>query len=482
MNPRECPQKFKERKRPRLRRELLLSVVLAAALFSTPHPLVAATTDSANIGDFARAYELRTTLEGALYRLPLQRTVYEGLIRSQNRDLAVFNADGEVVPFVVQPMSPIRDASASNLPVPFFALPPGPEKEGKDGDADFADVYVQTGATGNVVEVRSRSGASREASSRRYLLDFSSLSDENGTTDSHRLQLSIPGDRDMRAEATVFRGTNLRDWTPVLRNAPLIRLQNANARLENTGIDLPDAPDRYLLLKIDGVDSAFELRDVHYSRVSRSTLIQEERAVFEGRLADDGKSAEYELPGAFPVSKINFVLREPGLYRVRASSRPDAKAPWRPAGTMELSMVRESASSARTNAPIALSAREDRYWRIDFDRAFSGPPPRTAISWRASEVYFLAQGRGPYVLAFGSSREDLNLQNASLAGDERLRAVVTESELGAPVSLAEKFPPSKNETEEYAAGAWQRYVVWGLLLLGALLMSGMAWKLLKKAG
>ncbi|MDR3229868.1 MAG: DUF3999 domain-containing protein [Synergistaceae bacterium] len=438
-----------------------------------------AATDSEKVGpkDFAHANELKTTLEGALYRLPIQRPVYEGLVRSQNRDLAVFNADGEVVPFIVRPLSPVRDASASNLSVPLFELPPGPE--GREGD--FADIYVRTGATGNVVEVRGRSEAApRGASSRRYLLDFSSLSEATGNTDSHRLQLSVAGGGDLKAGVTVFRGTNLRDWTSILKDAPLVRLRNGDARLENTGIDLPNAPDRYLLLKIDGVDTAFELREVHYSCVSRSTLIQEERAVFEGKVADDGKSAEYVLPGAFPVSKVNFVLRNPGLYRVRIGSRPDVNAPWRPAGTMELSMIRESASPVRTNASVAVDMREDRYWRVDFDRTFSGPPPKIAIFWRASEVCFLAQGRAPYILAFGSSRENLNLQNASLTGNGQF-APAAESELGASVSLAAVFSVPEAELEGHSGGAWQRYVVWGLLLLGALLLSGMAWKLLKKA-
>ena len=99
------------------------------------------------------------------------------------------------------------------------------------------------------------------------------------------------------------------------------------------------------------------------------------------------------------------------------------------------------------------------------------------IGWRASELYFLAQGRGPYVLAFGSSRY-LRLQNASLAGDGRLQLAAVDAEIGAPVGFAKISATPKSDDEGQAPVAWQRYLVWGLLLLGAMLLSGMAWMLL----
>ena len=139
--------------------------------------------------------------------------------------------------------------------------------------------------------------------------------------------------------------------------------------------------------------------------------------------------------------------------------------------------------SVRMNPSASLDAREDRYWRIEFDNAFSGLPPKMRASWRSCEVYFLAQGRAPYILAFGSSRKELSLQNPSLLQDKNLRATAVEAEIGAPVdpSRDPSLAPGgeKAGSERFGGVEWQRYLVWGLLVLGGFLLSGMAWKLMK---
>lgn len=308
--------------------------------------------------DFVHARELETKLEGALCRFPIDAEIYEGLIQSQNRDLAVFNSGGELVPFVVLPMSPVYDTSASrsDLAVPFFELPPeGGPQSGSEKPAPV-DVYVRTGADGQVVEIKG-SPTRGDSLDRRYLLDFSSVP-VNENADSNRLELIVPEDMKLNAEVDVYQSENLRDWRPVLRKAPLIQLQNREARLDRNGIDLPRAPQRYLLLRIGGVgvNSDFALKDARYSFTLRSSLVRDEVRMFEGTPTADRRAVEFDMKGAFPVSKINFVLQEPGLHKVRYFSRSGPNAPWRPAGSMELSMIRESPSSARTNASVPVGS------------------------------------------------------------------------------------------------------------------------------
>ena len=83
---------------------------LSALLFLPPTLGVCAAADApktpatATPGDFVHARELTGSgIDGALCRFSIPREVYGGLIQSQNRDLAVFNAAGELVPFIVVP-------------------------------------------------------------------------------------------------------------------------------------------------------------------------------------------------------------------------------------------------------------------------------------------------------------------------------------------------------------------------------------------
>lgn len=473
-------------------KKYLMCLTMAAvfAFFSLPFSASAASAPTVSekpvlLKDFVHAYELKAGLEGALCKVALPDYVYGGLIRSQHLDLAVFNANGEIVPFVVLPMMPIYDASASrsDLQVPLFELPADEKTNSASGGVDPLDIYVRTDTGGQVVEIRGT--PSREASrERRYLLDFSAVA-VNENASSHRLDLFVPEEIKLNAGVDVFQSANLRDWRPVLKGVPLIQLRNKDARLANNALDLPEAPARYLLLRVSGADAGFVLKDVRYSFTFQSSLIMDERETFEGTPKSDRRAVEYDTKGAYPATKINFVLQEPGLYRVRYSSRAGADDPWRPLGTMELSMIRESSSAVRTNPSVSLDTREDRYWRIDFENAFSGLPPKMKINWRASEVYFLAQGRAPWILAFGSSRRDLVLQNDSLVRDRQLRATATESSIGSTIDPDKDLalaPGGESASQERFTGIeWQRWLVWGLMVLAALLLSAMSWKLLKGA-
>jgi hypothetical protein len=134
--------------------------------------------------DFVHARELKTTLDGAVYKFPIPRFVYEGLIQSQMRDIAVFNANGEIVPFVVKEAAPLVGISTKpDRPVPFYELPPDARTEIR-GDSSRPvvgplDIYVKTGADGQVITITGGaiqgSAPAQARHERRYLLDYSSM-------------------------------------------------------------------------------------------------------------------------------------------------------------------------------------------------------------------------------------------------------------------------------------------------------------------
>ncbi len=121
------------------KRHSILLLLLFAVLLPSP-------VRAASVGDFVHVHALKTTLEGAVYRVTLPRFVYEGLMQPDQQDLAVFNAAGEVIPFVVREHEPSsRDIELSGGRVPFYELPP--ESGAADG-VEPLDVYVETGAGG----------------------------------------------------------------------------------------------------------------------------------------------------------------------------------------------------------------------------------------------------------------------------------------------------------------------------------------------
>lgn len=428
-----------------------------------------------SLEDFVHANALTgQELDGALCRVSIPQEVYRGLVQSQNCDLAVFDSTGEVVPFVVISEAANSEAPPERVeaPVPFFELPR--EDGGGAEEALPADISVRVDADGRIVELRERRPHGVGAV-RSYLLDLAAIA-PGGAPNSYRLNLQTSGEAELNAKADVLQSENLRDWNALCSDMPLLRLRRGDACFDRSEIELPRPPGRYLLLRVRGVDPTFALAEVRCSCLLQRRASEDGSAEFEGVAAPDRRAVEYDLEGAFPVTQFNFILQEPGLYRVRCSSRPDPETPWRAAGSAVLFKVRE-AGTLRTNAAMSVGRREDRYWRLDFDRDFFAPPPRMKVGWHSGTLYFLAQGRAPWVLAYGSARKDLALQSPHLLQDVRPSAAV-EAKVGAPVDpnpAGEGLRGGRDRPD----GEWQRRLVWGLLLLGAVLLSAIAWKLLR---
>jgi len=443
--------------------------------------------------DFVHSHELNITLEGAIHRFTLPRFVYEGLIQSQRLDLAVFNSGAEIVPFAVREAAPVYQLlELPEIIVPFYELPPASRRERAENFIGPLNVYVQTGLLGQIISVTSgdRGEGLRE---RRYLLDFSSVVPdfssvtEPGEVVKHELRLALPDVR-ISARVSVFDSRDLRDWRPLLTDATLIQLQSGGSRLVSDRFELSRAPRSYVLLEILDVDPSFELKGIGYSAMFQSRHLREESAEIEGApAAGEGNPAfEYDTLGAFPVSGINFVLQEPGFYMVRFFSRPNTDAEWRARGEKELLKIMNLGGDIVLNGATPVSTLQDRFWRVEFDGAFSGAPPVMRISWRPAEVFFMAQGGAPYALLFGSERRDnlFALQNDSflrIAGRDFDAAA---AEIGSPIDPTQH--PSLAPGNGYAAAPlgeeaeWQRYLVWALLVLGGVMLSVMAFKLLKK--
>ena len=453
---------------------LSLTVLLLCAL-----PLVA----TAHV-NFTHTYELRTALDGTIYRITLPKFVYKGLVQSQRRDLAVFNADGQVVPFAVREPTPrYRSYDQPVRRVPIFELPPASQAE---STARPLDVYVRTGEGGHVVSVTSggRDGA-RAQRERRYLLDFSSIYYDGAAYDGEvmrrELHLNLP-DVEFSVNLSILESNNLSDWSPLLTDVSLIQLKYEEDRLVSDRIILPRTPKSYVQLLVRDVAPSFEIRGAYYFVTVLRSFVQEENAYVEGTAITSAGSiaaVEYDTLGAFPITRVNFALQEPGFHSITYFSRSETESEWRTRGRMYLSMMRGHDGIMRSNAPVSITMREDRYWRIEFESAFHGTPPKMHISWHPGEVLFLTQGRAPYLLAFGSSLGEPSLQNDAFLRSGGAAAPtalhVMEAELGAAVII--DFTPVRVPGDETAE--WQRYVVWGLLILGSLMLSGMAWKLIK---
>jgi hypothetical protein len=103
------------------------------------------------------------------------------------------------------------------------------------------------------------------------------------------------------------------------------------------------------------------------------------------------------------------------------------------------------------------------------------------ISWRAKELVFVAQGKPPYIMAFGSdmgppslARPDLmSAALSATAGNDVIEAKTA----GPAAGPADQRTDAPDEAADYKE--WTRYLVWAVLTGGALFMSWIAWRLIR---
>jgi len=439
----------------------LLALPLAA-FAATPH-------------DYADRWPL--TLEradGGAYRVVLDREVYRQLQSPALRDLVVVNADGvPVATAVFPPDAPLAQAGGS-VALPWFPLP---------GDA---------GATG--LDIAAISEVASDGSLRRVELRGASAAaagDSGFVIDASRLLEPVVALRFAWSDAKAFdRGyrvsasDDLRQWREIEAEGRLVQLRNGDRRVVEDRIALPGVGAKYLrLLPITRQQAPLALTGVRAElagRVAAPALQWEE---LQGRRVDgrDGVHFEYALAGRFPIEAADVVAPGNSTRGWLLESRDGDDAAWRAAAAPWVAYRLDGSEGASRSPPQPLDRQvRDRQWRLQARSDGAREAPVLRLGYRPEVVLFLAEGRPPFALLAGSARAARPVTPLPQLVDT-LRAARGRDWQPAGATLGRR---------EVLAGAaalepgtpidWRRWLLWGVLLGGALLVAGFAASLLRE--
>jgi hypothetical protein len=456
-----------------------IAALCASAAAATGSPSLG-TSEPLSFRDFSSYHFLDAKEVGRVYRFHITGDIFRRLRQSYEVDLAVFDSDGNVVPFIVRDakMSYQANTATTEVTVPLFPLPPT-----GDFPASMMDVTVKTGADGQVIEIRGSGPETRGGG--RFLADLSKAGavPEGYSISGYRIEIPAGGKEDAAAYVDVRASDNLRDWRQVARREPLIHLRRGDDILTSSVIELDHSgPARYLMLEMEG---EWELPDsvaISITAVENETGFQPDSEAFEGQ-PDEPLSVVYDTSGAFPASRINFMLKNPGIYAASVSSRKETGSEWRRHAEMRLSLINSGEGESR-NAAMGVHRTNDRFWRLTARDKLPFPSPTMIIYWHPKELVFVAQGKPPYRLAFGSDKDSPwaarpDLMNIALADiAERAIPEARIDETMVPASAAQTG--ILNQDSEAAGKQWAKYAMWASLSGGALLLSWIAWRLIRK--
>jgi hypothetical protein len=186
----------------------------------------------------------------------------------------------------------------------------------------------------------------------------------------------------------------------------------------------------------------------------------------------DANDYLFDLGAHAPVSRVNVVLPEVNTtVAIELSSRRSAKDPWRFVARTGFYRLK-AADAEQQNAPLEIRVDDDRYWQARITDGEGSPraPLRLHVEWIPGELTFLAQGQGPFLLAYGNPaaiRAEADLSQIPTTLPIAPAAVGPRQVLGGPARLVGKP----------AAFPWTRAVLWGVLVAAVILLAWMAYRL-----
>ena len=427
------------------------------------------------VDDFAYGIKIDVPAGTAVAAMSMPEQVYESTYRRDLGDLRVFNASGEPVPHMIR-YAQTQPAEAPWRSLAFFPIP-----EQATPEAGGYRVFVRTGPDGAVVRVDPRPGHAPAETARTFLIDLSRI--------GRRLaQLRLEwgrGETNLMAALAVDASDDLVAWTTIQQRSAISDIRYAGRRLLSNTIALNPSAKRYLRLRQLDSGPAVSLTRID-GRVQ-----PEGRTAIRVFLKTDGQPLpespgvfEYRSTGAFPVDRVNLIFDQANsMAEAVLESRNDPKATWNRRFKGLFYRI-DVDNTPLTGAPQAVPISMDRHWRLTVDASDStigSGVPRLEIGYRPHDLFFVARGRGPFTLAFGSAAaEPLNVNVAALfdgIGRHRENGLErwvmpqgTLMVLGGPQRLLPLPKPLP----------MRRIVLWSVLLAGVLVVAVMAWRLARR--
>lgn len=448
----------------------LTSVVLLAAASLLGNAASAAPAPA----DFAHRVPLEVSGNGPWYRVQLPIEVLFAARHGDLRDLRIFNAEGEALPYSLRTSAASEKQVRSEVQARIFPL------RGATGSAAGDNLKIVRSTTGTILEITPNAPAQDKTQVLRGWL----LETDSGDLPLDRLQLDWTAEGDGFQRLRIEASDDLEHWRS-LGEGQLARLDFNGQRIEQNDIPLPGQTARYLRLWWESPEQAAQLVGATLSGSRSSTgpvpMLWSEPLAAK---ADSKGEFSWSLSLALPVERVRIPLQQDNtLAPVVISGRHDGNMQWTPLARGVLYRLPGQGGEI-TQEELELPGISLGQLRLQVDSRGGGLGGSTAhlsVGVRASELVFLARGGAPYELAVGSdSINDGSLPLTTLVpGYEPKRlASMGEARLKGTLQAPAAAVPATVAT---ADTQWKRYGLWALLLAGVGLLALMALSLLRSS-
>ncbi|NHZ83333.1 DUF3999 family protein [Massilia sp. CCM 8695] len=466
-----------------------LAGLCLAALAAAASPLAAADAPASDKpDDYRHAMPLTVSGKESVVQLRLPKDVYLHARTADLRDLRLFDAQGNKLPFSLQEPAARAERSRRDLPVRLFAV----QTARPAGSTTDTDIDVQRSADGTVLSVstRSRPAAAAAPGIDTLVLDLGAPA---SLVAIDALRFALPAGVDSYSARVVLEASDdLKRWD-TLGDTDLSWLVNERGE------------------KLASARMEFEARSFRYARLSWrqgkplqfATITAEsplttavapavERLVIQPRPGRFPNDHVYPAALAIPVQRIGLDLGEQNVV-IPAQLGHYVELPDRQGGQTTTWHFEPVAAATfyqlmqggkrRASGDISITPAHQAEWVVRTETA-GAAAPALRLAWSPATLVFLANGKPPYRLAFG--RTDAKPGASALAqvapGFTPAEIVALEGAVAGPMQVARAAAgEGPGAADKAAAAARTRlFALWGALLAGVGVLSFMAWRLIKQ--
>ncbi|MDP1765819.1 MAG: DUF3999 domain-containing protein [Methylotenera sp.] len=441
--------------------------------------LLAATFCLANT---ARAESFRLEASGSepLYQTSLPKAVYQHSRSYALQDLSITNAVGEQVPYALLGYGALHPKTATTQdrePLPVF-----PIKESSLSNPGTLSVQIEKSTSNTSVNITSNDKNTKEKTV--YIVDAGKKHPPLKT-----LNIDWQGREGVLLTLDVLASDDLKNWSNVGQGVLLKTSADGKALLQNN-ISLDNATEaRYLQIRAaDNATLNLTKINAEYNSVRSLTLQMHWQNVRSLQREQDDKKGvinlDFESIGRYPAEYLRVYL--PQTNTITSASilvRNRNDEPWQYLTTASLYRMDKTGKSY-TNPDVLLNASAARYWRLQFNQSSGGigaENPKLSLGWLPQTVVWNARGPAPFNLQIGADQKIINAVGiTSLIPEYKIEKVMQ-----LPIANLTVEVSANNDSTAQAGNAWEtpidykRWLLWSGLLLGVLLLAGMAYSLIK---
>lgn len=444
--------------------------------------------------------------EGSLVQLLLPPQVFLESLRGDGADLCVFNAEGKALPFVTrhQERHEVRNVVSVDK---FYPLWGKAQAAPEDLSLSFA-----LDAQGRIVPRLSGGKSLEEAPQGQELKGYVIPLPDQGMPVAS-INFDWDKGQDNTVQFTLQTGDDLKNWRTLLHRGSLVRFDGPDGVLDSSQISLNNArAGKYLRLLFDeglaparmhslGLEQWTSVRPLEQYGPLTGSINPEKAAsekqkarpaglefdlakpdslpacgLFPGGTREEAAALARDNRGSIVVDALQIAEPKPGQYAsVRVLTRRNDEEHWAYLGDYTFFAIMRGDELIESK-PMPLGGRHVGQIRLEAVSANRALPEELPLSltYIPVELYFLAQGPGPYSLAWKGERAVPEDKGISLFLAQQGKDM-PHATLGGTEVLAGSAP--EPVPYDWGSGNWLKFILWGLLALGVLLLGGMAMSL-----